>query len=399
MAANTALEAMNEALGTPSAEATPNADTELENQTPAADAAGDGDSAVAAGDDQDAAGAAESDDAEAGSGEAADGDGGKGEGGEADSQLVRDPVTGKFVKKPDAPAVDKDGKPIPADKDGKGAAAAAKKQPDPINDPIPKDLKQETQDRMRSLIKVAKEVTNERDTYKRDFDYIIEGVRATGTTSEQYGELLSFMALFNSGDVAQQTQALEILEGVADRLATLVGKERTVSDPLANHPDLREAVAKGQITAAYAKQLATMKNQGSLRTELTTAATAAQTAEQAAAQEKEQARADLNTLEETLRAADPQYEAKKAQIVPILKPIFATIRPSEWKGSFEKAYKNATVAKAPAAKPKSVPANQPLRAGGGGGNGAGGPAGNSGMNKAAGSALDAMNAALSGMRR
>jgi len=193
----------------------------------------DGGSDVADSHDTDAAGSTEGDD------QGGEPDAGEGEHPDASGEdKVRDPATGKFVKKDEPKAGDK-----PGEKPG-DPNAAAKKPADPINDPIPKDLKKETQDRIRSLVSTTKEVTAQRDAVAKDFDYMIEGIKATGTTPEQYGELLSFMALFNSNDPASQTKALELVESVADRLAMLLGKgprrpQRTGSRALEERPAVR----------------------------------------------------------------------------------------------------------------------------------------------------------------
>jgi hypothetical protein len=269
----------------------------------------------------------------------------------------------------------------------------AKKEPpkkDPINDPIPKDLKKETSERIRTLIDTTKTVTAERDEIKQNFDYMVNGIQATGATPEQYGETLSWLALFNSNNPQQQEKALELVENVAERLATLLGKERTVGDPLSAHEDLKQAVAKGQITAQYAKEIARTRNGQTFRTELTTTATQAEQAQRAATQERETARADLTALEQTLQGTDPQYAQKKALLVPVLQPIFAAIPPNQWKAKFQEAYKALKIS-APASKPvaKGVPLNQPLRARQ--------PSG--GATKAPSSMLEAVSGALEGMKK
>jgi hypothetical protein len=264
---------------------------------------------------------------------------------------------------------------------------------DPINDPIPENLKKDTSDRIRSLIDTAKSVTAERDQIKTDFDYLVHGVEATGTTPAQYGETLSWLSLFNSRDPAQQEKALELVESVAERLATLLGKERTVNDPLKAHVDLQEAVRTKQLTPEYAKEIARTRNGQTFRQELNTTATKEQQDQEAAAVELSTARAALSELEKTLQASDPSYAAKKAILVPALKPLFMkgqdgqyVVRPSQWKQKFTEAYRNIRIG-APAAKSK-IPTNQPLRAGRQ-------PAG--GQSKQPGSMLEAISGALSGM--
>lgn len=300
---------------------------------------------------------------------------------------VRDPVTGKFTK-----AEGDKGAAKPIDKQGDKHAVEAKK-PDALNDAIPKDLKKETQDRIRTLIDTNKDTTAKFEKATQDFGYLIDGIKATGTTPEQYGELLQFMAAFNSKDPATQARALEMVESVADRLATLLGKERAPSDVLSKHPDLQEAVAKGQVTPQYAKEIARTRNGQAFRTEIETSHNSAAQARHAAEVELTTARTDLNTLEAQLQASDPQYDAKRAALVPILQPIFKTIPPSQWKGAFDQAYKNLRLPAAARAAPRA-PTRQPMRAGG-----SAQAAGGGALKQDAGSMLDAMNEALAGMNQ
>jgi hypothetical protein len=287
--------------------------------------------------------AAEGDDAEDGE-EAVDAEG---------NELHRDPATGKFIKAPvetaeekaareaAQTAADKEGKPAVDPKTGKPVAAA--KAADALNDPIPKELAQATQDRMRTLVSMVKDTTRERDELQQNFNYMVQGIQATGTTTEQYSELLSFMALFNSGDPAQQEKALDLVEGVAERLATLLGKERKITDPLSAHEDLRAEVAANKLTPQRAREIAAHRNQQKFRGDLTQTANDQQRAQQQQQQERTKAKTDLTALEVTLRSTDPQYGAKRAMLVPVLKAIFPTLPPSQWKSAFERAYRNVVL--------------------------------------------------------
>lgn len=351
------------------------------------------DSSLDAGDDQNADGSADGDGEEGEQGgDETEGDGSEGEGDEG-AGAQRDPATGKFVKKGDEKPGDKPGeKPgeKPGDKPGDKKGA---KEPDPINDPIPQDLKKETQQRIRTLIDRTKQSEERATTVQRDFDYMVNGLKATGTTPEQYGEVLSFMALFNSGDPTQQGKALELLEGMADRLATSLGRERTVGDPLASHDDLRAEVQQGKLSVARAKEIARARNQGAFQTQMRDAATAQERQSQQAQQELNQARSDLNQLEDSLKASDPHYAAKKAAILPALQVLFPSIPPSQWKAKFQEAYRRVA---APRATPRPQPRPQPLRGGGGAGGGSGK---NSGEMAAGGpgTMFDAVSAALANM--
>ena len=325
-------------------------------------------------------------------GDLGDGSSEDAEGGDADAEAPEGEgeVEGEPEKGPNG---ERERNPDGTWKKAEAAKVEEKKEPpkkDPLNDPIPKDLKKETGERMRAIIETAKTVTAERDEIQKNFDFMVNGIQATGATPEQYGEMLSWVALFNSREPAQQEKALELVENVADRLATLLGKERAIGDPLAAHLDLKDAVSKGQITAQYAKEIARTRNGQQFRTELTNTNQQQEQQRQQAQQEEHAGRTALTELEQTLMASDPDYAAKKAVLVPALKPVMASIPWSQKKDKFLEAYKNLKLPTATAPKPKGLPANQPLRAGKQ-------PAG--GQTKAPSSMLEAIDGALNTMKQ
>jgi hypothetical protein len=55
-------------------------------------------------------------------------------------------------------------------------------------------------------------------------------------------------------------------------------------------------------------------------------------------QELARAKNDLNALEARLRTTDPQYEAKRSLLIPILQPVFKQLPASKWVVTFEQAY-------------------------------------------------------------
>jgi TPR repeat protein len=64
-----------------------------------------------------------------------------------------------------------------------------------------------------------------------------------------------------------------------------------------------------------------------------------------------EARKALSVIEGRLRATDPTYEAKKALLVPILKPVFEQMAPSKWATAFEQAYAGVRLPDENAAQP------------------------------------------------
>jgi len=318
----------------------------------------------------DAADAAEDQDTELGVDEAGDEvgeEGGKTETSDGEDAGKDEGAAGK----PDGA----DGKPA----DGKGdtdeakaaAEAAAAKKPDAVNDPIPKDVAPATQERIRTLIKATKEAETAKAEATQNLDYIVNGVRATGMNPQQYGEVLSFMQLFNSGDPNQQSKALELVENLADQLAALLGKERTASDPLKGFPDLAQAVQQGQMTRQWAAQLATSRRQTQTRSQIETSVRTTQEQEQQQKKERakdlEDARVAMNNWELSM-GRDPQFAQLKDRLVRKLKPDFQKLSPKEWLPRFQQAFEVAKLAAGPVRSPDGkfqkghVPENQPLRA-------------------------------------
>lgn len=273
--------------------------------------------------------------------------------------------------------------------DGTFKKAGEVKKLDPINDPIPKDLKKETSERMQSLINTAKTLTAERDQVRTDFDTIINGIKAAGASPEQYGEVISWMSMFNKGpgDPGFKT-AYELVESVADRMATLLNLDRSAPNPLMQHPDLQAAVTAGQITAKYAGEIARTRNATTFKTELSNGQRQQQQTQDQAAQEEATARAGLTAFETEMRTKEPElYELKKAQIIGPLRAVMKQLPKVQWLPTYQAAYANARV------KPQGRPAvrntQQPLRANKN-------PAG--GQGSAATSMMDAVNGALASMK-
>ncbi len=244
---------------------------------------------------------------------------------------------------------------------------------------------------MRTLVETAKSLTAQRDEASNNFNVFVQGLQSQGVSPEQYGETLTYLGLFNramSGDVKAGEEALQVIAEHAERLATFLGKDLNLGDPLAKHADLKDAVQKGQITLQHARELARHRNQGAFRGQITEQARQTQQTTQQQQQVLLKARGELTALESTLRSQDPNYEAKKAILVPMLQKVFPAVSPAEWPQRFRDAYQALPNSLLAPRRP-AVPKNQPLRGGKQ-------PAG--GQTKAPGSMLDAINGALSGMK-
>lgn len=245
------------------------------------------------------------------------------------------------------------------DAPGSAAAPAAAPQDDPYA--MPDDLSDRAQARFKELAGRARDG----EAWKERAEQWQQTVESTGASPDQFGQLLTYSSLVNSGDPAKLRQAMAVLEQERATLARALGEEVPGVDLLAAHPDLLERVGSGDMERASALELVRARDM---------AASSRQQqerwqADQLATQVRQQAVDGLNAMGNQLAAQDPQYTAKYAAMQPML-PIIAQLPPAQWSEAFMTAYRAVVV---PAAAPATAPAQrlpqspQPLRGTNGGG--------------------------------
>lgn len=384
--------------------------------------AGSTDGAAAATDDAGAGtegaagadGAAEDGDDSAEGSEA--GDDGDGEAGAVElgpDGRARD-ATGKFVAKKGDKKDDKAADPAaaakkPNDKAADPAAAAKKpddkaagaKKPDPINDPIPQELKTATKERIQTLVQTAKTLTTERDAVKGDLDLLLAPITAAGATVEQFQEQMNLLGMINSGDPTQITKAHERFQAIADALATHLGLTPAGMDPLEGHADLIDRVNKRVLTRKDAEEIAASRRAAAAAASRTSRTEAIRTQTEQQQAQIASGRAAVVAIETQLKRLDPDYAAKDA-IMRADKGFLQKLRttpPGEWSKLYLDQYSAiqlpATSAAGSATTTAAAPgaarrlADGPLRTKT--------PAGGGATVTTPKSALEALNGALAGM--
>lgn len=254
------------------------------------------------------------------------------------------------------------------------------KGPDPVNDPIPDDVKGKTRARMTSLIDTAKTLTTERDEAVGQVDGFLKAIAETGADPEGFARHVEVLRLMNSEKPEDRRSALKFLRGAATKLAADLG-EREPGKELEGHADLLEDVENGDLSRERAIEIANGRNAKAAADE------AAKRNTKASEEELEQKRAieagktALNELEAQLRKSDPLYDRKYAAIKNAALALIPTIHPSQWVASFKRLYNSVDAKNLPRPTPRvgdggnrNVPrgtgAQQPMRprqgAGGGG---------------------------------
>lgn len=256
---------------------------------------------------------------------------------------------------------------------------------DPLNDPIPESTNEKTAERIKSLIGLVKS-SNESVGQR---DEILEHITQTGTDADQYANTLGFLKLYNSTDVTQRKQALEVARGLVKELALELGEGSTVTK-LTDHEDLSAEVEAGTLSEARALEIAATREADKLRTSkdeaTATADATASTTQQNLATGKQQ----LDVFETAVRTNDENYAAIRPAFIKLLGPILKRTHPTEWGAAAQEVYDQVkTFAPTAAPKPKPKPKNTPIRPKQG--------AGADGQTSDEDSALGAVDAALANM--
>lgn len=271
---------------------------------------------------------------------------------------------------------------------------AAKKPPDPVNDPIPPGVSERTRERITSLVGTVKTQAAQLEQANTLFDSIAD----TGMQPEELATMLSYAKIKHHGTAEQKQQAYEFLKAEMRALALEVG-DADGADVLAGHADLQEAVANNQITEAHAKEMAMLRERTRRASETSAAATAtteAQRAHAAGSQALSQRGAALQT-----RDGVEVYNHRKAVVMAQIGPkrdaagnvtdrgLLAEYPPAQWASIFQRCYdaipKPVPATPAAPAKPQPKPL-RPAAPAAGGGN----------AQRAAGNMFDAIKGAITG---
>lgn len=268
----------------------------------------------------------------------------------------------------------------PEQKTAREAEEAKNKKVDPINDPLPEGLNKRTTERIKSLIDTVKA----QETLVAQHTAMFDSIQGTGASPEEFGTMVGYLGAVRSNDPAALERAYTILQSELRGLAVRMGKPlpevNLLRDPA--NEDLVAEIRDGKITNPRAHEIALMREQQKHGRTTTAAKTEAD--EHASVQTR--ATEDLRVLGNELQKRDGAvYDAKYAQLVPILQESFKDIHPSKWKSTFQRAYDKLKVT-APAPAVVVPPKQQPLRPKQ--------PAGAGGASTAPKSALEAINQSL-----
>lgn len=257
-------------------------------------------------------------------------------------------------------------------------------------------LKGRTKERFEQLAGRLKErtaeidaLTQERDTLKAQAEALPDAQQAVQTLQELHGAMtdaqvsgeefagfLTYAKQVRSGDfqaaaqtlIAQLRPLLPYVHGKVDLAGAL--------DPLADFPDLQEAVAGHQIAREHAAEIAQGRRirqmQEQAHQQRTQASQQTQQQTQAQQQATQQGLTQLQALERTLAAQDADYSRIAPELVKAIPQITKQYPPHLWASAVQDRYqllKTYLPQQQRVAAPAAAPTPAPLRPGGSSGGG------------------------------
>ena len=152
-------------------------------------------------------------------------------------QLERD-ESGRFVRKPEV-------------KEPEALAKVEKAPADALA--MPEGLATPAQERFQALASTVKEVSSERDQLRDVVTGIVGMLDQHKIGQEDFQSLLAYGKAMKTGDIGTWTSMLRDQVRIYE---TATGQPFKAADPLADYPDLMQAVTEGQLNEQYALQLA-----------------------------------------------------------------------------------------------------------------------------------------------
>lgn len=211
---------------------------------------------------------------------------------------------------------------------------------DPDNIKAPDGLSDGAKKRFESLVDRVKTVSSELDQERTKNDQIVKVMEDTGSSPEEFAQVLLMLGHANSGDPKRVTQALDMLDAMRGNLARMTGKAVPGVDVLSDFPDLLQKVTNGDLDEESAAEIAAARRERESKSQQAEKTQAQQQQQAQMAQRVQTAQNDLSTLGNELKASDPDYDSKLAilQKRGFFENVAQNVPPEQWKQVFRATY-------------------------------------------------------------
>lgn len=222
-----------------------------------------------------------------------------------------------------------------------------------------------SQERYRQLAERAKRAEEEAESVRQSGEELYKIMSESGVTPQDLTNYFEYYKSLNNGQLEQAAQWWNNLEQTHSRFT---GSKVGNTDPLDNHPDLKQKVEGFDMSEDAARELASLRDYSERMKvrEQHMAEMGQQTAEQQRQQQEvahyaSSAAMELDKWSAEMKAKDPQFEAKEALLLERAQEQFPNMHPAYWPEFVAREYAYLTKA-IPEAATKS-PAPNPIRPG------------------------------------
>lgn len=262
---------------------------------------------------------------------------------EQKAERARDEL-GRFTKAQEeaaAKAAAVEGKPAAAAQPTEKPAPGAK--PGQADLTMPEGLQPKAQQRFQALANEIKELRPQFERAQAQLTWFTNTVAEHQIKPEQFDLAVQTIGLMNKGDYQG---ALKVLDEQRQMIALAMGQPLPDVDPLANFPDLQQAVTEFRVSREYAMEVAKARF-GQHQAQQATQARQRQE-EQAKAQqqqaetyraERQQAEADVAEFCTRMQRTDLDFAAISAQLEPIIPSLLEGVPCTRWKQVVETQYR------------------------------------------------------------
>lgn len=187
-------------------------------------------------------------------------------------------------------------------------------------------------------------------------------LKSTKATPEDLGSALEILHHANTGTLEGAKQALAMVDEFRSNLAQRFGIDIAGVDHLAGFDDLKQKVEAGDLTSDGAREIASARRLRTIQENERRAQDNLSTQERAIAD----AGAEVDAFCAQLKANDPLYAQKYAQVKSLIPVIAKTIPPAKWKETF-KTYYDAVQVQPVRDSRREATVTDPIRSSPGGG--------------------------------
>lgn len=191
-----------------------------------------------------------------------------------------------------------------------------------------------SQERYRQLAERAKAAEEEAAAIRKSGEELYNIMMDSGVTTQDLTDYFEYYKSIKNGNLNNAAQYWNNLERTHSQYT---GQRVGNSDPLDNHPDLKEKVAELEVTEEAARELASlrdysvrMQQREQAMAEMNQQSYEAQQEQQQAAYYAQNAATELDKWSAEMQAKDPQFSQKEALLLERAQEQFPNLHPAYW---------------------------------------------------------------------